>query len=173
MLLIWKHFNIILEVLSEYCFKARKFWNSLVSYEMVSCNRMLDRKSNWRNYAQSCSFLDRLLGGRGHYLCRVFFLHLDHLLIYYVLPKFILKKIYIVYTCFVMAFILQLQCFKSTNSDECFDQTALCIPCSQAYSFTPPWSHSKHALQLPGVEASSTEHSLFFFFPNDWYFTFP
>lgn len=60
----------------------------------------------------------------------IFFLHLEHLLIYYVLPKLILKK-HIVYTCFLMAFILQLQCFRRTNSDECFDQT----------------QHSLHALQ--------------------------
>lgn len=66
-----------------------------------------------------------------------------------------------------MAIILQLQCFKTTNSDECFDQTqqSLCTLQSILLWVSPhPRPHPNLTLLLPEVEASSTEHSLFFFF---------
>lgn len=125
--------------------------------------RMLDRKSNSRNCTESCNFLDRLFGGV--LSMGFFFLHLDHLLIYYVLPKLVLKKY--VSTCLLMAIILQLQCFKTTNSDECFDQTQQSLRTLQSillWLSPHPRPHPNLTLLLPEVEASSTEHSLFFFF---------
>lgn len=128
--------------------------------------RIFDRKSNSRSYTQSFSFLDRLLGGEDYLCVWGFFLHLDHFLIYYVLPNLVLKTS-IVCTCSLMAFIPQLQCSKSTNSGECFDQIQRSLHTLQSILVWLSSYHDPHpnlTLQSPDVEASGTEHLLFFFY---------